>query len=86
MREWEKIFHVNGQERKTGVVLTMANKVDFEGKATKKDTEGCNFREARWWESKRTRSPSPTNTLKKTHTSTCKMTHTEYQLNGDRRI
>ena len=29
MREWEKIFHVNGQERKTGVVLTMANKVDF---------------------------------------------------------
>ena len=47
MREWEKIFHVNGQERKTGVVLTMANKVDFEGKATKKDTEGCNFREAR---------------------------------------
>ena len=64
MREWEKIFHVNGQERKTGVVLTMANKVDFEGKATKKDTEGCNFREAGWWESTGTHSPFPSSQYK----------------------
>ena len=38
---------------------------------------------ARWPMTKRSHSPSPTNTSK--HTSTCKTTHTEHQPNAYRR-
>ena len=40
MREWEKIFHANGQERKAGVAVLVSDKIDFKTKAIKKDKEG----------------------------------------------
>ena len=39
VRGWEKIFHVNGQERKAWVAILISNKIDFKTKATKKDME-----------------------------------------------
>ena len=40
VRGWEKIFHVNGQERKAGVAILISHKIDFKMKAIKKDKEG----------------------------------------------
>ena len=40
MRGWEKIFHVNGKERKAGVAILISNKIDFKTKAIKQDKEG----------------------------------------------
>ena len=34
---WEKIFHVNGQDRKRGVAIVMSDKIDFKMKAMKTD-------------------------------------------------
>ena len=36
VREWEKIFHVNGQDRKAGVAILISDKLDFKMKAIKK--------------------------------------------------
>ena len=36
MRGWEKIFHVNGKDRKAGVVILISDKTDFKTKAIKK--------------------------------------------------
>ena len=36
-RGWEKIFHANGQDRKTGVAILISVKIDFKMKAVKKD-------------------------------------------------
>ena len=40
VREWEKIFNVNRQDRKEGVAILKSDKIDFKMKATKKDKEG----------------------------------------------
>ena len=40
MRGWEKIFHANRQDRKAGVEILISDKIDFKGKAIKKDKEG----------------------------------------------
>ena len=40
MRGWEKIFLVNGQDRKAGVTTLISDKIDFKTKAIKKDNEG----------------------------------------------
>ena len=40
MRGWEKILHVNGQDRKAGGVILISDKIDFKMKAIKKDKEG----------------------------------------------
>ena len=40
MREWEKIFHVNGQDMKTGVARLISYKIDFKMKTITKDKEG----------------------------------------------
>ena len=40
MRRWEKIFHDNGQDRKSGVAILISDKIDFKMKAIKKDKEG----------------------------------------------
>ena len=40
VRGWEKIFHVNGKDRKAGVATLMSNKIDFKTKAIKKEKEG----------------------------------------------
>ena len=37
VRGWEKIFHANGQDRKSGVATLTSDKVDFKMKALKKD-------------------------------------------------
>ena len=36
MRGWKKIFHVDGKDRKAGVVILTADKRDFKTKAIKK--------------------------------------------------
>ena len=38
--EWEKIFHVNGKDKKAGVAILISDKIDFKMKAIKKDKEG----------------------------------------------
>ena len=37
---WEKIFHANGQDRKTGVAIPISGIIHFKMKAIKKDKEG----------------------------------------------
>jgi len=37
VRGWEKIFHANGQDRKSEVATLTSDKVDFKMKALKKD-------------------------------------------------
>ena len=29
VREWEKIFHANGQDRKAGIAILISDKIDF---------------------------------------------------------
>ena len=41
VRECEKVFHVNGDQKKAGLAILISNKIDFEiniTKETKKDT------------------------------------------------
>ena len=40
VREWEKILHANGQDRKAEVAILKSDKIDFKTKAIKKDKEG----------------------------------------------
>ena len=35
VRGWEKIFHANGQERKSGIAILISDKIDFKTKAHK---------------------------------------------------
>ena len=37
VREWENIFHANGQDRKAGVAILISDKIDFKMKVIKKD-------------------------------------------------
>ena len=41
VKGWKKIFHTNGDQKKTGVVILISDKIDFEIEAmkdSKKDT------------------------------------------------
>ena len=40
VRGWENTFHANGQDRKAGVAILTADKIDFKTKPIKKDIEG----------------------------------------------
>ena len=40
MKDWKKIFHAKGDQKKAGVAILTANKIDFEIKAMKRDKEG----------------------------------------------
>lgn len=40
VRGWEKIFHANGQERKSGIAILISDKIDFKTKVIKKGKEG----------------------------------------------
>ena len=40
MKGWEKIFHVNGNVKKSGVTILISDKIDFKTKATTRDKEG----------------------------------------------
>ena len=41
VRGQRKIFHANGNDRKSGVAILVSDKIDFKTKAVKKDKEGC---------------------------------------------
>ena len=40
VKGWKKIFHANGDQKKAGVTILISDKIDFEIKAMKRDTEG----------------------------------------------
>ena len=40
MKGRKEIFHANGDQKKTGVAILISDKIDFETKAVKRDTEG----------------------------------------------
>ena len=40
MKAWKKIFHANGDRKKTGVAIVISDKIDFKTKAVKRDKEG----------------------------------------------
>ena len=39
MKDWKKIFHANGDQKKA-VAIPISDKIDFEIKAVKRDKEG----------------------------------------------
>ena len=40
VREWKKIFHANGNQKKAGVAILISDKIDFELKNVTRDKEG----------------------------------------------
>ena len=40
MKVWEKIFHINRDQKKARVAILISDKIDFKIKAEKRDTEG----------------------------------------------
>ena len=40
MKGWKKIFHANRDQKKAGVAILISDKIDFEIKAVKRDTQG----------------------------------------------
>ena len=40
MREWEKVLHANGNQKKAGVAIHISDKIDFKIKNVKRDKEG----------------------------------------------
>ena len=40
MKGWKKIFHANGDQKKTGVAILISDKIGFEIKIRKRDKEG----------------------------------------------
>ena len=40
VREWKKIFHANGNQKKAGVAILIADKIDFKIKTITRDKEG----------------------------------------------
>ena len=40
LKGWKKIFHANGDQKKTGVAILISDKIDLEIKAVKRDKEG----------------------------------------------
>ena len=40
MREWKKIFHANGSQKKPGVAILISDKIDFKIKTITRDIEG----------------------------------------------
>ena len=40
VKGWRKIFHTNGDQKKTGLAILISDKIDFEIKAMKRDKEG----------------------------------------------
>ena len=40
MKDWKKIFHADGDQRKAGVAILISDKIDFKIKAVKRDKEG----------------------------------------------
>ena len=40
VREWKKIFHENGNQKKAGVAILISDKIDFKTKTITRDKEG----------------------------------------------
>ena len=40
MKDWKKIFHANGDQKKAGVAILISDKIDFKIKAVKRNKEG----------------------------------------------
>ena len=40
VRGWKKIFHANGNQKKTGVAILISDKIDFKTKTIPRDKEG----------------------------------------------
>ena len=40
VKDWEKIFHANGEQKKAGVTTLISDKIDFKTKAVKRDKDG----------------------------------------------
>ena len=40
LREWKKIFHANGNQKKAGVAILLPDKIDFKIKTVRRDKEG----------------------------------------------
>ena len=40
VREWKKILHANGNQKKSGVAILISEKIDFKIKTVKRDKEG----------------------------------------------
>ena len=40
VKDWENIFHANGDQRKAGEAILKSDKINFEIKAVKRDKEG----------------------------------------------
>ena len=40
MRRWKSVFHVNGNERKSGVLIPISDKTDFKTNTVTRDKEG----------------------------------------------
>ena len=39
MKDWKKIFHTNGDQKKAGVAIFISDQIDFKIKALKRDKE-----------------------------------------------
>ena len=39
VKDWKKIFHANGDQKKTGVAILISDKIDFQIKDVKKDKD-----------------------------------------------
>ena len=40
MKGWKKVFHANRDQKKAGVAIPIADKIDFKTKAVKRNKEG----------------------------------------------
>ena len=40
VRGWKKVFHANGNQKKAGVAILLADKIDFKIKTVTRDKEG----------------------------------------------
>ena len=40
VREWKKIFHANGNQKKAGILVLISGKIDFKIKTSRSDKEG----------------------------------------------
>ena len=45
VRGWKKIFHANGNQKKTGVAILISDKIDFKIKTITRDKEGHHVQE-----------------------------------------
>lgn len=40
MKRWEKILHVNGNDKKARIAILISDKIDFKTKSIRKDQKG----------------------------------------------